>query len=354
MPISNSEFYSLKQAQCAKIVLYSRDVKFDLSAVLDIPELPDYLKQVQDKLVAVTKITNPSIQRPVRRVIAAPSKRLRSALVIASTDGIVTEQVITTCTAIELVHLGSLVHDDIMDNADTRWGVQTIRQKEGVNQALLVGDYLFAKANQVAASVSVELSELIATTIVNLCDGQARELESLYDTGRTLSAYKAAIKGKTASLMSAACRAGALAGGFDATKTHSLGKFGEVFGFSFQMLDDVLDLISAPELLGKSTASDVQEGVYTMPVLLGLRGPHAKQLKAYLADARKAPLNPLAYSTLHNPIQQTLNEVKNYNHKAQRTLKGVNMQLSMLPEIYTNWALSGLVNDKYKSVIVSQ
>jgi geranylgeranyl pyrophosphate synthase len=331
---------------------YSSAMKFDLSDVLNMPELPNYLEQVQIALTSITKITNPHIQKPVTRVITAPSKRLRSALVIASAGGKVTEQVVAACAAIELVHLGSLVHDDIMDNANTRWGIQTIHQKEGANQAILVGDYLFAKANQVAASVNPELSELIAASIVNLCDGQARELASLYDKTRTLSSYKAAIKGKTASLLSAACKAGALVGGFDEDRANLLGEFGEAFGFSFQLLDDILDLISTPALLGKPTASDIREGVYTMPVLLGLQGPQAEDLKAYLEDAKDGPLKPSAYKILQSPIQQTLNEVKNYNQKAKQSLQNVDEQLAMLPGTYTTWALSNLVADKNKFYIL--
>lgn len=328
-------------------------MKFDVAGALDIPNLPAHLDQVQSALERVTKTENPFIQQPVSRIVKASSKRLRSALVIAGAGGNITENVIAACTAIELVHLGSLVHDDIMDNAATRWGIQTVHKKEGVNQAILVGDYLFAKANQVAATVNPALAELIAAAIINLCEGQARELAAQYDANRTLDSYLTAIKGKTASLFSAACRAGASASEVRVARIEALGEFGEAFGLSFQLLDDVLDLISTPHLMSKPTASDIKEGVYTMPIILALEGGERDELIAYLQAAKTGPIKDEIYSYLEKPLQETLLAVRKYNQKATEALSEDSAKLAMLPEAYTNWALTTLVSAEHKDLIAT-
>lgn len=326
-------------------------MKFDLAHALALPKLPTYLGRVQTALEEVTHTTNPYIQVPVTRIVTAPSKRLRSALVIAAAGGKVTDTVIAAAAAIELVHLGSLVHDDIMDNASTRWGRETINKKEGVNQAIIVGDFLFAKANQVASTIHPECAHLVAMAIVNLCDGQAREAASLYDTTRTVDAYMTAITGKTASLLAAACRAGALAGESGPAKANALHGFGEAFGISFQLIDDVLDLISSPSLLGKPTASDIREGVYTLPVLLGLNGPQGDQLSLYLEKAKQYPLDSEIYPLIARPIKQSLQKIKQYNQRAKQQLEGMDDQLASLPESYTTWALSQLVASEHQEIV---
>lgn len=328
-------------------------MKFDLALALALPQLPVYLGRVQSALEEATRTSNPYIQTPVTRIITAPSKRLRSSLVIAAAGEKVTDAVIAAAAAIELVHLGSLVHDDIMDNATTRWGRDTINKKEGTNQAILIGDYLFAKANQVATTVNPACAELVAMAIVDLCDGQAREAASLYDTKRTVDAYMAAISGKTASLLAAACQAGAMSSNLGTTEVEALRTFGRAFGISFQLIDDVLDFISTPLLLGKPVASDVHEGVYTLPVLLGLAGPQASQLTHYLEKAKQHPLDSGIYPILTAPIQQAIQEIRRHNQRARKQLEDVNDQLAALPEAYTSWALSKLVAPEYRALTVS-
>ena len=239
------------------------------------------------------------------------------------------------------------MHDDIIDNADSRWDIQTIHKREGLNQAILIGDYLFAKANEVAVSVNAELTHLIASTIVRLCEGQALELAAVYDTHRSVESYLQAIDGKTASLVSAACSAGAIATGATSKEVKALKQFGQAFGLSFQLLDDVLDLVSSPELLGKPTASDIREGVYTLAVLLALQGQDSKEFKTLLKAAEAGPLNHAAYTHLKQPLLATIEQIKAYNHQAQQFLAVSHAELAGLPEKYTDWALSNLVTEEH-------
>ena len=319
-------------------------MKFDLGAILNLPELPKHMTEIQLALEQAIYCENTHIHEPAIRLARAPSKRLRSALVLAITDK-VDKNVISACVSIELIHLASLVHDDIMDGASSRWGVKTVHEKEGLNRAILVGDYLFAKANQVAASVSLEAAELVATTIIALCDGQARELEDVGNVDRTIEAYLEAIEGKTGSLIAAACEIGGLCAGLDKPKLKALHNFGEAFGMSFQLIDDVLDFTSSPELLGKPTGNDVIEGVYTMPVILGLKGPNRKQLLSHLQNATKSQFVGTDLLKGDGSIAKTIEAAKKYNQHAAEFIKDfASKQLQSAPTAYTEWALKQLVS----------
>jgi heptaprenyl diphosphate synthase len=174
--------------------------------------------------------------------------------------------------AVELVHLGSLYHDDVMDEATTRRTVESVNAKWGNLQAILAGDFLLARASEIAASLGTEIAALLARTIGRLCEGQVLELQHTYDPARTEDAYLRSIQGKTAALYSTSCRIGALVVGLAPDRVEALTEFGLAYGMAFQIVDDVLDLVASDEQLGKPAGHDLVEGVYTLPVLRTLTG----------------------------------------------------------------------------------
>ncbi len=209
-------------------------------------------------------------------LIPAGGKRLRPAFVIAAalterSDGAepdaVIEEMIRGGVAVELVHLGSLYHDDVMDDAETRRGIEAVNHRWGNLKAILAGDFLLAKASELAASLGTEVAELLAATIGRLCEGQVRELQLIYDVTRTEEQYLHAIAGKTAELYATSCRIGSLVAGSDRDVVDSLTSFGRAYGMAFQIVDDVLDLVATDEQLGKPSGNDLREGVYTLPVI---------------------------------------------------------------------------------------
>jgi heptaprenyl diphosphate synthase len=169
--------------------------------------------------------------------------------------------------AVELVHLGSLYHDDVMDEADTRRGIESVNHRWGNLTAILAGDFLLARASEIAASLGTEVAALLARTIGKLCEGEVAQLRRAFDRDRTEADYFRSIEGKTASLFSAACRIGGLVGDLPRPTVDAVTEWGLAFGMAFQVFDDVLDLTATEADLGKPAGHDLVEGVYTLPVI---------------------------------------------------------------------------------------
>ena len=169
--------------------------------------------------------------------VPCPRRRRRSGLGAPSSYDVVRGGV--SC---ELVHLGSLYHDDVMDEADTRRGVETVNAKWGNLQAILAGDFLLARASEIAASLGTEVAGLLARTIGWLCEGQIEELRHTYDVTRAEGSYLASIHGKTASLYGTAARIGGIVAGHDRVAIDALTEYGNAYGTVFQIVDDILDV----------------------------------------------------------------------------------------------------------------
>jgi heptaprenyl diphosphate synthase len=185
-----------------------------------------------------------------------------------------TDDVVRGGVACELVHLGSLYHDDVIDESDTRRGVETVNAKWGNLQAILAGDFLLSKASEIAASLGTEVAALLARTIGWLCQGEVEQLRYTYDIGRTEDSYLSSITGKTATLFGTAARIGGLVAGLERRVVEALTAWGSAFGMVFQMVDDILDITTTSEQLGKPAGHDLVEGVYTLPVLRTLAMDH--------------------------------------------------------------------------------
>ena len=222
-------------------------------------------------------------------LIVAGGKRLRPVLSVVAgrLAGVpVSDDVVQGGVACELVHLGSLYHDDVMDEAETRRGVETVNARWGNLQAILAGDFLLSRASEIAASLGTEVAGLLARTIGWLCEGQIEELRHTYDVDRTEASYLASIHGKTASLYGTAARIGGIVAGHDRATIEALTEYGNAYGMVFQIVDDVLDLTATAEQLGKPAGHDMEEGVYTLPVLRTLETdrPSADRLRSLLGQ----------------------------------------------------------------------
>ena len=204
--------------------------------------------------------------------------------------GSVSDDVVQGGVACELVHLGSLYHDDVMDEASTRRGVDTVNARWGNLQAILAGDFLLARASEIAASLGTEVAGLLARTIGWLCEGQIEELRHTYDVARPEASYLASIHGKTASLYGSAARIGGIVAGLDRPTIDSLTAYGNAYGMVFQIVDDILDLTASAEQLGKPSGHDMQVGVYTLPVMRTLA--NGRTSGDELADLLGRPLEP--------------------------------------------------------------
>ncbi len=253
---------------------------------LELPALSADLGRVELALKDSVTTEDPMLTEVARSLILAGGKRLRPVLTLATSylgGGAASDTVIQGAIAVELVHLGSLYHDDVMDEATTRRGVETVNARYGNFVAIVAGDFCLAVSAQIAASLGVEVSQLLGFTIGELCKGQVRELQYLYQTDRPEDAYFGSIDGKTASLMAAACRVGAIAAGLPRETIEAVTVYGQRVGMVFQIADDILDVIATDEQLGKPAGNDVVEGVYTLPVLRSLKDPeHGEELMSLL------------------------------------------------------------------------
>ncbi len=244
-------------------------------------------ERIEAAMRAAVVTSDPYMTELASHLIVAGGKRLRPVLsvIAGQVDGRpASEDSVQGGVACELVHLGSLYHDDVMDEAPTRRGVETVNAKWGNLQAILAGDFLLSRASEIAASLGTEVAGLLARTIGWLCEGQIEELRHTYDPARTEESYLRSIHGKTASLYSTATRIGGLVAGLDRDHIETLTAFGSDYGMIFQIVDDVLDITATDEQLGKPAGHDLEEGVYTLPVLrtIGIGDVLAEELAALL------------------------------------------------------------------------
>jgi heptaprenyl diphosphate synthase len=181
------------------------------------------------------------------------------------------EEAIIAAAAIEALHLCTLYHDDVMDEATLRRGVPSANSRWGNTVAVIGGDILLARAFRLGASIGSAHVEQLAKALDELCTGQAGELSYLYDSGRDQAAYESAIGGKTASLMAASLRVGGLASALEPADLERLTNVGYELGIAFQLIDDLLDILGSASSTGKpASGADIVEGVYTLPVILEL------------------------------------------------------------------------------------
>lgn len=218
-------------------------------------------------------------------------KYLRAALLLLSAEA--TGRAATRATAAgaacEIIHLASLVHDDVIDGAEQRRGVASVNGAFGNRVAILFGDALYCRAFLLlpeAGKLGI-LEELLEAALA-MCDGQALELESARRDLRDLARHQATIERKTAALFERAMRIGALVGGASPADRDRLGAYGRAFGLAFQMTDDLLDLTADEATLGKPVLSDLREGHYTQAVLFALEsgGELARELRELIAPER--------------------------------------------------------------------
>jgi heptaprenyl diphosphate synthase len=243
--------------------------------------VPDDLDRVEVALREAVRSEDPYLTEVASHLIKAGGKRGRPAFAVgaaataAATMAPVPDDVISGAVSVELVHLGSLYHDDVMDEATTRRTVESVNAKWGNLQAILAGDFLLARASEIAASLGVEIAGLLAATIGRLCEGQVLELQHTYNPLRTEDVYLRSIEGKTASLYATASRIGAIVAGLPRDHVDALTAFGLAYGMAFQIVDDILDVVATDEQLGKPAGHDLIEGVYTLPVIRTLANGEA-------------------------------------------------------------------------------
>ena len=250
----------------------------ELARCIGVDAVTQGLACVEQLLRATTQMGESSFTEPAAHLVAAGGKRLRPLLTLASAHAgrhigtaAGTDRAITAALAVELLHLGTLCHDDVIDQAQTRRGLPSVNARWGNTVAVLAGDWLLATALEAASSLGAEEARHLSRTLATMCRGEALETERLFDVERDESAYQEAIAGKTACLLATSCRLGALEAELDRPLVDALTSYGHNLGMAFQIVDDILDLTGSDESVGKPTQRDLRQGVYTLPVIRALR-----------------------------------------------------------------------------------
>jgi len=262
----------------AKLPDLAPEIEQDLARRLDL---------VEKLLFAHVEGEYPFVNETSRHLIVAGGKRLRPVLtLLAANYGSTGErQVIEAAVVCELTHLATLYHDDVMDEAPLRRGVESANERWGNAVAILTGDYLFAKASDLLADLGPEAVRLQARTFERLVIGQIKETQGPQNGADSLEHYIAVIADKTGSLFGTSIRFGALLSGASLQIVESLTTFGEEIGIAFQLADDVIDIASQTNESGKTPGTDLREGVPTLVTLLVQKAnrPEDKKLIASLA-----------------------------------------------------------------------
>ncbi len=331
---------------------------FEIADALNIPELPTYLQSVDARVSELAGDPDPFINDPIARLLQVRGKRWRPTLVIAGAlaeGGEVDEKTLSACAAIELIHISSLVHDDIIDHADTRWNIPTISKKEGMDRALLSGDYLFAKGCAEAAGISAEAAQIVTSAFAEVCRGQSMELADQYNLDRTEASLTRAIHGTTSAMFIASSKLGGLCANASDVRLQAFENFGLALGMSFQLADDVINLIGDTKLVGKPTASDIREGNYTLPVILGLQGPQRTELLQLLATPEKSfDIGELLFTC--GAIEATIMRIRRHNQAAVDAFADLDnandyKHLANMPSAFSNFFLESNTSEPYRSTI---
>lgn len=242
---------------------------------------------MESALLAAVTSEHDLVGEAAEYLLRAGGKRFRPLLVLLGSQfGDPTgERVVSGAVAVELTHLATLYHDDVIDEAMFRRGIPSANSRFDNTVAILTGDFLFARASGIAADLGAATSRLFADTIANVCDGQIRERAVLGHPDVTAQEYLDVIRLKTGALIATSCRLGGLLADAPRPVVDGLTRFGESLGLAFQLSDDIMDLISDETTLGKKPGADLSEGVYTLPVIVALHdGDRGAELRTLLQE----------------------------------------------------------------------
>jgi geranylgeranyl pyrophosphate synthase len=235
------------------------------------PELTVLLERTEVRLAAVAGAGGPELAAHATGTLSAGGKRLRPILVFLCADGDSGEWLVAAAAAVEMLHMATLVHDDVLDSAALRRGRPTVFAEAGRLAATATGDLLFSRAfAELVAARSEEAVRVLSTASSALARGELMQRADAWSPDVTPERYLERCLLKTASLFDASCRLGALFGGRPELAA-ALGRFGERIGLAFQMLDDVLDVAGPAERTGKPRGADLLDGTVTLPLILARR-----------------------------------------------------------------------------------
>lgn len=251
------------------------------------------LQKVEQELAQFISIDYPILKDSAVHLLKAGGKRLRPAFTLLTGQiyGYQIEKILPVAVALELIHMASLVHDDVVDASMTRRGRPTVTAQWGNVVSVQTGDYLLAKSLVLISQINhPRISQILAEVSVEMSQGEIQQIKTSYDIHQSLQDYYYRIKRKTALLISASCELGAIITGAPQRHIWALKSYGHALGMAFQIMDDILDITAKPSEFGKPVGGDIKQGIMTLPMILALQlSPERKRLAELLGKVEKSP-----------------------------------------------------------------
>jgi heptaprenyl diphosphate synthase len=302
------------------------------------------LAEVEDQLYAAVHSGDPLVAQAARHLVEAGGKRFRPLLAAigAQFGEPGRPEVVLAAVVVELTHLATLYHDDVMDEAVVRRGAPSANARWGNSVAILVGDFLFARAADIAADLGTEAVRIQARTFAQLVHGQIAETVGPRDAD-PVKHYLQVIAAKTGSLIATSARFGAMFGGAPTGQVEALARYGEAMGIAFQLSDDLLDIASESMQSGKTPGTDLREGVPTLPVLYALASDEVDAASVRLREILAA--GPVTDEEEHAEALALLREsaaLKRARETVRSYADQARDELAELPDISARQALESL------------
>jgi len=301
--------------------------------------LKDIYKPVEKQLIQIEDLLRSSLVRSRRKsilkinnyMLVSPGKRLRPALVALSSKAVsvsqaqkAEKQLIKIATSVELIHMASLIHDDVIDHANLRHNKPTINTEFGEDISIALGDYLYSIAFQLISRCrNIDILDCISSAANQMCEGELIQVCERDNISLLKKRYLLIIKKKTATLFAASCEAGAMISNCPEETRLSLRKYGLNFGIAFQIVDDCLDLISEAKDLGKSPGADFKMGEVTLPLLnLLSQSKDRKRILSLIRDKNtQEAFNELKQRFINSKaLLKTEEDIRFYVNKAKKSL----------------------------------
>jgi geranylgeranyl pyrophosphate synthase len=288
------------------------------------------LEVVEQKLYQAADAEQEPLRETLGYLLDSGGKRIRPALVILASKfhDRETERVVPLAAAVEMLHTATLVHDDLLDGSLLRRGNPTLNAQLSAGAVILVGDYLFAQAADLAAATeSVPVVNIFAKTLMTICSGELRHVFDEDGWRRTKEEYYHSTYSKTASLFAASTESGALLSGAPIATVHALRDYGYNLGMAFQIVDDILDFVGDEEQMGKPIGSDLRQGTVTLPLLLFLDDhPEHDLLRSIFKDreGREEKIRALVERVRNSPaIGLAREEARRFTVQSKEAIKGL-------------------------------
>ncbi|GLB57994.1 heptaprenyl diphosphate synthase component 2 [Cytobacillus sp. NCCP-133] len=283
------------------------------------------LNVIEDELEETIKAESPLLHQASLHLLQAGGKRIRPVFVLlaAKFGDYDIDKIKNVAVSLELIHMASLVHDDVIDDAELRRGKPTIKAKWDNKIAMYTGDYIFARALELITKVeNPHAHKILSHTLVELCVGEIEQIKDKYNYEQNVRTYFRRIKRKTAMLIAVSCQLGAIAASVEEDIHNKLFKFGYFVGMSYQIIDDVLDFVGTEKELGKPAGGDLHQGNITLPVLFAMEDSEFRQeiIKVQEETSRADIEKIIALIKSSGAIEKSLQISERYLQKALEIL----------------------------------